>query len=687
MTTPPASLPLTAADRSRGRTPEIQAQISATFAPFLEAGIFAPLDFHAVDAATRLAGEHDPEVLLGLALAVRAPRHGHVCAHLPDPQAPGARFPESTVPWPADPGALLAALRASPALAPSPERAAFHLEGSRLYTDRYWRYEATLRAALHQRAHAPAPTLDLPLLRQGLSALFSASPGLQPINRQALACAKALLRPFLVLAGGPGTGKTYSVRAILTLLWAQSQATGQPFRVALAAPTGKAATRMREAILENLDHFLVSAAPALPPGTSPEALRTFLLGLSASTLHRLLGYRPENPTRFRHDAHSPLRYDLLIVDEASMVDLHLLARLFEATPLDCRLLLLGDRDQLASVEAGAVLSDLCAGLSAEVPQFGPQLHADLSHLGFSHLGPPLATSRPIEDQTVLLTESRRFDPNTGIGALAVAARSGDAPKARAVLTQGAFPDLRLLPLEFSRPSPLFDGLGGPEGDRGGLLRVLRHLFAPTPPGEEISAHQRLLETFEEVRVLCALREGPRGVSGLNAQIEKALALREPRFRPYGAFYLGRPILIRENDPANELYNGDIGICVDRPTIQGRLERQVVFPGPTGPRYLAPGRLPPHETVWAMTVHKSQGSQFRHTLLVLPERDNRVLNRELLYTAITRAQKAFSLLLPLPPGDPRPGERGLAELGSLLDAALARRVERASGLADFLWRQP
>jgi exodeoxyribonuclease V alpha subunit len=699
---PHRSFPLSPADREAGRSPDAQAAIDARLCPLISAGLLDPIDVHAVDLATRRCAEHRPELLLALCLAARAPRAGDLCLDLdaPLPAAPAAA--EGTAPTP-DPGypldraAWRAAIAGSPAVtvegavqgaavdgAVGDERRPFWLHGARLYTDRYWRYERGLAEALRARAARDRPVHDPDGLKLGLLSLFPRTPEMPAgLDRQQLAAAMACMRGLLVLSGGPGTGKTHTLRNLLTLSLAQHAAgpeAGRPLRVRLAAPTGKAAARMREAIHKGLAQHCEAQRQLLGAGGAA-ALEAFFLGLLPTTLHRVLGTRFDAPTRFIHNAENHLQLDILIIDEASMVDAHLMARTLEALPPGAQLILLGDRDQLASVEAGAVLADLCAGVKPAEPCLSPGMADRLeAEAGLALAGSVrrlAAGADPgLHDATVQLTHSRRFGEHSGVGKLAKAVIGGDPAAARAALEPRRYPDLDARGLKGglgdAELALVIDGRGDGADRPGGFARYLDRLFAGPKPGEDdVAHHKAVLMLFDEVRLLSATREGRRGVEGLNRAVIEALAQRYPSRRFSGQSWLGRPVLITENDPGTGRTNGDVGIFVPRPGQPGDL--QVAFLGAAGVEYQSSARLPPHETVFAMTVHKSQGSEFFHTVMVLPSRENRVLTRELLYTGVTRASHQLTLL-----GLDEPGEN------SVLDAAIRARVQRSSGLGARLW---
>ncbi|MGZ8067728.1 exodeoxyribonuclease V subunit alpha [Aeromonas salmonicida] len=451
-------------------------------------------------------------------------------------------------------------------------------------------------------------------------------------NGQKLAAATAAARPFAVISGGPGTGKTTTVAKLLAILVETGLQVGKAPAIRLVAPTGKAAARLTESIgsaLQALD---------LPPEWV-EAIPT-----EAGTLHRLLGVIPGR-SQFRHHAGNPLHLDLLVVDEASMVDLPMMARLLDALPSHARLILLGDKDQLASVEAGAVLGDICSFIEQGI---SPAQADWLSRqTGYRLQGTPVGA--PVRDSLCLLSKSWRFDQHSGIGQLARACNGGDATAVEAVWGMG-FADISLHPWAGEAYEALItQGVAG----YGSYLKAAR-------AGEEAAA---VFKAFNGFQILCALRDGPFGVEGLNERLELALS-RAGLIARDGDWYAGRPVMVVRNDHGVGLYNGDMGLCL--PDETGRLK--VWFEQPDGSlRALLPSRLPPHETVYAMTIHKSQGSEFAHTVLVLPDSPSPLLTRELVYTGITRAKARLDLY----------GDR------ALLAQAVRKKTERYSGLAQRL----
>ncbi|MGY6040560.1 exodeoxyribonuclease V subunit alpha [Aeromonas sp. AE23HZ002T15] len=465
-----------------------------------------------------------------------------------------------------------------------------------------------------------------------LSALDALVPEALCCNGQKLAAATAAARPFAVISGGPGTGKTTTVAKLLAILVETGLQQGKAPAIRLVAPTGKAAARLTESI--------GSALQALD--LAPEVVTA--IPTEAGTLHRLLGVIPGR-SQFRHHKGNPLHLDLLVVDEASMVDLPMMARLLDALPKSARLILLGDKDQLASVEAGAVLGDICSFISQGISL--EQADWLSRQTGYRLQSSPIGA--PVRDSLCLLAKSWRFDKHSGIGQLARACNDGDVAALEAVWGQG-FNDISLHPWVGDAYEGLIaQGVAG----YGAYLKAARE-------GQDPAA---VFEAFNGFQILCALRDGPFGVEGLNQRLELALS-KAGLIQRDGDWYAGRPVMVVRNDHGIGLYNGDMGLCL--PDDTGRLK--VWFEQPDGSqRSLLPSRLPPHETVYAMTIHKSQGSEFAHTVLVLPDGPSPLLTRELVYTGITRAKARLALY----------GDR------ALLAQAVRKKTERYSGLAERL----
>jgi exodeoxyribonuclease V alpha subunit len=599
------------------------------------AGAISDLDRGFARLMARLTGSGDGALTLAAALVSRASVEGDICldlARLAGGSILAAETPfrcPDLEPW-------VRSLRKSAVVGAPGDWRPLVLDGTRLYLHRHWDAEQSLARLLRERSQIPAPGVDIARLREGIGRLCSGGNG--EADWQRAATAAAVLKRLCVITGGPGTGKTTTVAGILALLMEQAKA--QSIRIALAAPTGKAAARLQEAIRE--------AAGRL---ACEDGIRQKLAGMEASTLHRLLGRRPRFSS-FRSGEEEMLPFDAVVVDEASMVSLQLLYGLVRVLPASARLILLGDRDQLASVEAGAVLGDICG--PDRTPQysrpFGDAVAAASGQI--VPLMPQGECRSPVGDCIVELRHNYRFGAESGIGALARQIREGGADEALFILREEDHGDLgwRRVP----RPRELSRALR-----KIVLAGCGDYLAAETPAA--------VFRSFSRFRVLCALRDGPYGAGSLNAAIEGILA-REGRIAPGRLWYEGRPVMVTRNDYGLRLFNGDIGIALADPESDGAL--RVFFPAPDGTmRKFDPYRLPEHETVFAMTIHKSQGTEFDGVLLVLPESDARVLTRELLYTGVTRARKRVELWA---------GEAALR-------AALSRRIERASGLRDALWK--
>jgi exodeoxyribonuclease V alpha subunit len=661
VTTPPPTAAAvgtvtTVGDAPAARRLDARQVLSAPTAlgPLIEAGLLAPVDVHVATTLGRVLEEGDGDVLLAAALAVRAPRLKHVCVDLrrvrdtivaaavDEADSGHGTVEVDTLPWP-DLDRWLEAVAASPLVAvrdpatrdepddTGSEVRPLTLAGDRLYLDRYWRYERRVARELHRRATRAVEPVDLDELRAGLEAAFDGDPP----DRQRVAAAVAVTRHLAIVAGGPGTGKTTTVAAILQLLDAQAAALGRrPPAVALAAPTGKAAQRLTASLRE---------AAARRSGSGVDQR---LREATATTLHRLLGPRGRSH-RFRHDRHDPLPHDVVVVDETSMVDLALLAKLLDAVRDDARVILLGDPHQLASVEAGSALGDVLGD-----PDAVPVRSA-----------PVLATLRTAAgDVTVVLDRVRRFRAGSGLDRLAAAIRSGDADRALHELATAD--DLTWLPATADdRGVPGRRPADPPELAvvRDRLVEAGLAVHAAAAAGQ----HAAALTALDRVRVLCAHRRGRQGVAGWVDRIESWLAA-TGAVDPTVGWYVGRPVLVTANDRRQQLWNGDLGVVVQGPDGAGPA---VAFPAPDGEgtRTLAPARLGEVETVHAMTVHKSQGSQVDHAVVVLPEPASRLCTRELLYTAVTRAKLGATVIA--------------AE--AAVRATIGARISRTSGLADAL----
>ena len=565
----------------------IAVQLGGPLAELNSAGLLTAGDIRTAQAVCRLGGEDSPDVLLAVALLVRAARHGSVCLDL---REVAGLLPDHD--WP-DPTTWLATIEASALTG-----VALRVEAGLVYLHRYWAEEGAVVDDLRERTVRAAPPVDENRLAAALDRLFPES-----FDEQRRAAEQSARRWTSVITGGPGTGKTTTLARLLAVLADQSTPTGSPLRIALAAPTGKAAARMSQAL---------GRAVAATEFPLPDADKRAVDGLAASTLHRLLGFRPDNHSRFRHHRGNRLPYDVAVVDETSMVSLTMMARLIEAIRPDARLILLGDPDQLASVEAGAVLHDVVAGFDDRTP-------SPVSRLATSH----------------------RFGAQ--IGALAAAVRDGEADVAWDLLSAGG------ASVELVDP-------GDVDRIRDVLLPGPRALRAAALAGD----HEAAVKALNSHRLLCAHREGPFGLHLWNDRIEQWL--REDAGLDWlPARYPGQPLLQTSNDYGLRLWNGDTGV------VLGGEERRAVFDdGGTG-RVVSLARLSDVEVAHALTVHRSQGSEFGTVVVVLPEPDSRLLTRQLLYTAITRAVDKVYVV---------GNEASVKE-------AVRRQAGRASGLAGRL----
>jgi exodeoxyribonuclease V alpha subunit len=620
-----------------------------------EQNIFSDIDIQFAQFITALAGEINDDLHLSAALLSYFTMQGHVCIEL-------AALAEQTFPFATEPSPFrvtcppltrwLESLYNSRVVGKPGEYTPLILdEQHRLYLYKYWDYEQQLAALIRQRLMRTRNDVDFKRLAEGLSRLFPTLNQTDSENRQKMAVEIAIQRNFCLISGGPGTGKTAIIIKILSLLLEQDV----QLNIALAAPTGKAAIRLQESITHALPHL--NCAPAIKAAIPQETY----------TIHRLLGMNPDSPAFYSH-ANYLLPYDVVIVDEASMIDLALMTRLAQAIPFTARWILLGDKDQLVSVEAGTVLGDICeVGKMPETAmtfQHEKQSQAikkpfEVDGKKENNLEKPEKSQNDLESETtatlmaasiVLLDPSYRFSENSGIWQLAQAIKSGDSDKALQILSSNDYPDVH------------WHHLGISERLTASLLEpIINHLTScfkePAP--------EKVLQQFEKFRILCATRRGLFGVANINRQI--AIELNKKRLiRSQSRWYHGRPIMITRNDYTLKLFNGDIGILLHNRNNYGEL--QAFFPAPAGQvRIFWPNRLPEHETVYAMTIHKSQGSEFDHVFILLPSQVSPVLTRELIYTGITRARQSVTI----------------AGAERIFKAAIATQIRRTSGLQQAL----
>jgi exodeoxyribonuclease V alpha subunit len=578
--------------------------------------IFSTFDVEFTRFIEKLSPQADDELLLGAILVSHLTAQGNICVNLstyanrtfplfpddniPENEADFLRCPPSVSKW-------INHLKNSGIVGSAQEYKPLILNDDKLYLYRYWKYEQEFSASIKHRLKNPCVDIDRSILARSLFRLFPQKQTDTDIDAQRLAAERAVLNNFSIISGGPGTGKTFTIIKILALLLEQNK----QLHIALTAPTGKAAARLQESIIAAKQHL--DCAPEIKEAIPQETY----------TVHRLLGTIPHSPY-FRKNADNPLPYDVVVVDEASMVDLALMAKLASAIPPHARWILVGDKNQLASVEAGTVFGDIC----------------DIGQNEKSYI--------------TVLTRNYRFNENSGIGKLARAITHAESDNALNILKSSHYSDIHWRDL---KPYQHF---------LNDLKNKILHSFS-----EYLQAIRpytanpdTVLQAFDKFRILCALRHGFYGVEMVNRSIEKLL-IREGFLKTGYLGYHGQPIMITHNDYTLKLFNGDVGVILRNP--EKRDELLAFFRETDGNiREFLPSRLPQHETVFAMTVHKSQGSEFESILMILPPQFSMVLSRELLYTGITRAKHRLDIW-------------GNEEV---FKHAIQQKIQRTSGLKMF-----
>ena len=579
-----------------------------------------PIDRHFAALLQRIAPNPSVELEMAAQLVSRFQGEGHVCLPMDEITGETLMITGLSHSLP-DRAAWIKKLRASGVVGKPTEFKPLILDDAgRLYLQRYWTYEAEVVRNISHRLQANALAVQ-DRLRPMLERLFP-----QESELQKLAAIIAATSKLCLISGAPGTGKTHAIVFICGLVLSLSKES----EIALAAPTGKAAARLKEALRD------AKTGLKLPPEIAAR------LPHDATTIQRLLGAIGDSG-KFRHHREHLLTADVVIVDEASMIDLALLSKLLEATRSDARVILVGDKDQLASVEAGSAFRDICT------PGFEVGVSRDQAREFKKYTGKDLDAGRParapIHNAVVELRENFRFGVGSGIGELSEAVNRGDAVGARAILKSGK------VKWQATPPAKTFE-----RELRNRVFHKFEALCAQSNPRDALAA-------LNEFVVLCALRRGPFGAETVNSLIERML-FEAGKKEATHKYFSGQPVMIVRNDYDLELFNGDIGI-----TLRDEDGWRVFFPTENGElRSFSPARLPEHETAFALTVHKSQGSEFQEVLLILPEDDSSVLTRELIYTGVTRSRREV--------------EVWASE--TVIDQTIARKVRRSSGLRDALW---
>ena len=608
------------------------------------AGLFTEIDIHFAKFIARFSPDWNADIFLAAALVSRATADGNICLELEAAAEPGLlenRDMPDKLHLPS-PTRWRQTLFSSPAVGrPGDKRPLILDDRNRLYLYRYWDYEKKLSHAIKERIKGELEGIDAGELRTSIQQLFPEVEN-QKINWQKIAASVAILKRFSVITGGPGSGKTFTITGILALLLASAR--GKTPNILLAAPTGKAAARLAESIKKARQDLACS--DAIINGIPDEVY----------TIHRLLKPMAGTPY-FRHHLENPLPADIVVIDEASMVDLALMSKLVAAVAPDARLLLVGDKDQLASVEAGSVLGDICDRqiIHGFSKNFLDKIEKLTGTKGRDSI--PLSEDQPgLQDCITVLQKSYRFSAHSGIGGLSRTINLGDADASLALINSPSETSVRWHDIRSRRM----------------LIRELTRMI--------VDGYRKYLtcqdpgcamDEFSRFKILCALKKGPFGVTAINRLAEQVLgnegliARAQSLSNPW---YRGRPVLITRNDYNLGLFNGDIGITLPDPDSSDN-ELHVYFSGSAGEfRRFPIHSLSEHETVYAMTVHKSQGSEFDHVVLILPDKDYPLLTRELIYTALTRARQTVSVW----------------GTESVLRTAILRKIERSSGLREALW---
>lgn len=620
------------------------------YLPLLEAEYFSLIDVHLAEELLLREGREDELLYLAALSVSRCAREKHVCldlSHIPLGEFPDGDAYQHILVYP-DAAVWRKALKKCVTVGSPEKNAPLILDGTLLYLQKYYRYETTIAESL--RSGSALTGFDGEILSGALTQLF---PGSEDPDWQKCAVINGALRKFSVVTGGPGTGKTTTAAKILLLLVYQSLRKGIPCRAALCAPTGKAAAHLHSSISDAVARAEHDGAASLV-----EYCRTSLPERSF-TIHRLLGSIPGSP-RFRHNAENPLPHEIVIVDEVSMADAALTAKLVEAVRPDAHLIFLGDMDQLSSVEAGSVLGDIC-DRRGQAP-YDTALADAVSGFGVTIPSSMIAPSGGIRGSIVYLKRSRRFSSDSDLGKCAALVNEGKGGDARAAAGgDGTFVWHELALPDHASVERL-------SAECAAVIAAVAGLDTPGTPLYRWSDTQEPEEFFSALsrfQLLCALRRGVYGSERCASLVEDLLI--ERGYLSSGReFRHGQAIIVTRNDHALKLYNGDVGVICK--TGSGILRAYFRDHEKGNLRSLSPHQLPAHQSAFALTVHKSQGSEYDNVLLMLPGTDSPVVTRELIYTGITRAKKSCIIA----------GKAGL------FDTAVARRIERASALHERLW---
>lgn len=592
-------------------------------------GIIEKIDLEFCRFLQQLDPGISQEVLKAACLTSYSFRQGDVCISL-EKLAGDILFENSDLSAPAM-DKWMNILRESPIVGAPGEFKPLILDSSRrLYLHKLWQYEQTLAANILAKTQRKAEAVDYELLRNGIIRLFGEHN--QETDWQRIAAVSTVINSVTVISGGPGTGKTTTIVRVLALLLEQYMDKDLVPDIALAAPTGKAAARLKDAVVSSKEKLEV--AKEIKEQIPTEAV----------TIHQLLGAR-RNSAQFRYNAENPLPYDIVIIDEASMVDQALMSKLMQALLTETKLILIGDKDQLASVEAGSVLGSICA---LNRNQVSPGFADRLNELSIKIPESAITEERhPLTDNIILLEKNYRFGAESGISQLAGLINRGKADDAVSLLESAAYNGIELAGFKTS------------EDFENELRKAVKKYVLPILSSQESDRMFDMLKTF---RILSPHRTGPFGVEYLNNKV-KDILIRDGAISRYETWYHGKPVIINQNDYGLGLHNGDIGIC-----IINKGEKNICFQKDDGYKEVVVSRLPDYDPAYVLTVHKSQGSEFDDLLLVLPAGESKVMTRELLYTAITRARSSVKIF----------GGKEILKKG------IATKLERFSGLRDSLW---